>query len=68
MAISEVAMEVLYIVGILKFLCVKLRYPIELTADNIGAVYLAKNATTGNRSNILTQDIILCKNVLRTEL
>jgi len=50
MAISEVAMEILYIVGILKFLGVPLKYPIEVNVDNIGAVYLAKNATTGNRT------------------
>ena len=50
MAISEVAMEILYIAGILKFLGVKIKYPIEVNVDNIGAVYLAKNATTGNRT------------------
>ena len=50
MAISEVAMEILYIVGILKFLDVKLSFPIEVNVDNIGAVYLSKNATTGNRT------------------
>jgi hypothetical protein len=50
MAISEVAMEILYIVGILKFLGVPLKYPVEVKVDNIGAVYLSKNATTGNRT------------------
>ena len=50
MAISEVAMEILYIVGILKFIGVDLKYPIEVNVDNIGAVYLSKNATTGNRT------------------
>ena len=50
MAISEVAMEILYVVGILKFLGIELKYPIEVKVDNIGAVYLAKNATTGNRT------------------
>ena len=40
MAISEVAMEILYIVGILKFLDVKISYPIKVNVDNIGAVYL----------------------------
>ena len=49
-AILEVAMEILYIAGILKFLGVKIKYPIEVNVDNIGAVYLAKNATTGNRT------------------
>jgi hypothetical protein len=50
MAISEVVMEILYIVGILKFLDVPLKYPIEVNVDNIGAVYLTKNATTGNQT------------------
>ncbi len=50
MTISEVAMEILYIVGILKFLGVQIQYPIEVDVNNIGAVYLAQNATTGNRT------------------
>jgi len=50
MAVSEVAMEILYVVGILKFLGLTIQYPIEVKVDNIGAVYLAKNATTGNRT------------------
>ena len=50
MAISEVTMEILYIVGIMKFMNQKISYPIIVHVDNIGAVYLAKNATTGNRT------------------
>ena len=50
MAISEVAAELLYIAGVLKFLGVNLEYPIEVNVDNIGAVYLSKNATTSNRT------------------
>jgi hypothetical protein len=49
-AISEVAMEILYVAGILKFLGVPLEYPITVNVDNIGAVYLSKNATTGSRT------------------
>jgi len=49
-AISEVAAEILYVVGILKFLGAEIRYPIEVNVDNIGAIYLAKNATTGSRT------------------
>lgn len=49
-AISEVAMEILYVAGILKFLDVPLEYPIIVNVDNIGAVYLSKNATTGSRT------------------
>ena len=50
MAISEVATEILYVAGILKFLGIPLKYPIIVNVDNIGAVYLTKNATTGNRT------------------
>jgi len=50
MAISEVATEILYVAGILQFLGIPLKYPITVNVDNIGAVYLAKNATTGNRT------------------
>ena len=50
MAISEVATEILYVAGILKFLGIRLQYPIIVNVDNIGAVYLSKNATTGNRT------------------
>ena len=50
MAVSEVAMEILYVVGILNFLGVEVKYPIEVNVDNIGAVYLSKNATTGSRT------------------
>jgi len=49
-AISEVAMEILYIAGILRFLSVPLHYPITVNVDNIGAIYLTKNATTGSRT------------------
>ncbi len=49
-AISEVAMKILYVAGMLKFLGVPLEYPITVNVDNIGAVYLSKNATTGSRT------------------
>ena len=50
MAVSELATEILYVAGILKFLGIPIEYPIIVNVDNIGAVYLAKNATTGNRT------------------
>ncbi len=45
-------MEIFYVVGILKFLGHKI-HPIEFKVDNIGAVYLSKNATTGNRTKYI---------------
>jgi len=49
-AVSEVATEILYIAGILKFLNIPVEYPILVNVDNIGAIYLTKNATTGSRT------------------
>lgn len=49
-AVSEVATEILYVAGILKFLGIPIKYPITVNVDNIGAIYLTKNATTGSRT------------------
>lgn len=49
-AISEVAQEILFISGILEFMNIKMEYPIVVNVDNIGAIYLAQTATTGNRT------------------
>ena len=32
----------------MKFLGMEITYPIKVNVDNIGAIYLSKNATTGN--------------------
>ena len=50
MAISEVATEILFVNGILNFMGVPPKYPIQVHVDNIGAIYLSKNATTSNRT------------------
>ena len=49
-ALSEVATEILYICSILRFLQVKQEFPIEVHVDNLGAIYLLKNASTSNRT------------------
>ena len=49
-ALSEVATEILYICSILRFLQVKQEFPIEVHVDNVGAIYLSKNASTSNRT------------------
>jgi len=49
-AISEVATEILYVASILRFLGIPVEYPISVNVDNIGAIYLTKNATTGSRT------------------
>ena len=50
MAILEVSTEILFIAGVMKFLGMEITYPIEINVDNIGAIYLSKNATTGNQT------------------
>ena len=37
----------------MKFLGMEITYPIEINVDNIGAIYLSKNATLGNRTKNL---------------
>ena len=50
MGISEVSTKILFIAGVMKFLGMNIVYPIEINMDNIGAIYLSKNATTVNRT------------------
>ena len=49
-AISEVTAEILLIKQVLEFLEQNIAYPIIVNVDNIGAIYLAKNATTSKRT------------------
>ena len=49
-AVSEVCTEILFIKQVLEFLGVKIAYPIVVNVDNIGAIYLAKNETMGQRT------------------
>ena len=49
-AISEVSTKILFIAGVMKFLGMEITYPIEINVNYIGAIYLSKNATTGNRT------------------
>ena len=49
-AISEVTTEILFIKQVLEFLGQNIVYPIIVNVDNIGAIYLAKNATTSKRT------------------
>ena len=49
-AVSEVATEILYIARMTEFLDNEMNYPIIVNVDNIGAIYLATTAKTGNRT------------------
>ena len=49
-AISEVCAEILFVKQIVEFLGIKVKRPIIVKVDNVGAIYLANNATTSNRT------------------
>ena len=49
-AISEVVREVLYVKQILEFMEVKIGFPIVVNVDNIGAIYLATNNSSSQRT------------------
>ena len=43
MGVSEVVKEIMFIVGVLEFLKIKVSFPIIVQCDNVGAMYLANN-------------------------
>lgn len=49
-ALSEVVMEIKYVVQLLEFMGIPVQYPVEVYVDNVGAIYLSKNATSTNRT------------------
>jgi len=49
-ALSEVTGEILFIAGIMKFIGEEPDYPIIISVDNIGAIYLAGSASTSSRT------------------
>ena len=49
-AISEVCREILFVAQILEFLNVKVKRPIVVRVDNVGAIYMANNQTTSQRT------------------
>jgi len=49
-ALSEVCTEIMFMKQILDFLKVEVKLPIVVHVDNVGAIYLASNATTSQRT------------------
>jgi len=49
-AISEVTMDIMFVKQILEFLKIPVQLPIQVHVDNVGAIFLTKNATTGPRT------------------
>ena len=49
-ALSEAMAEIKFIAQLLEFLDIEIKFPIIVHIDNIGAIYLSRNATSGNRT------------------
>ena len=49
-ALSEVVKDIKFIIQLLESMDVKVNYPIIVRVDNVGAIYLANNKTTGDRT------------------
>ena len=49
-AVSEVLCEILFIKQILEFMQIKVKYPIVINCDNVGAIFLANNAKVSSRT------------------
>ena len=60
-AISELCTELLFIKQVLEFLGAKIDFPMIVRVDNVGAIYLAKNQTTGQQ----TKHIDICYHFVR---
>ena len=49
-AVSELCQEIMFVRNILEFVGVKVKLPITVFCDNVGAIFLAYNAKTGGRT------------------
>ena len=49
-SISEIVVEILFIKSIFEFMNLEFELPIIIHVDNIGAIFLAKKATTSNKT------------------
>ena len=49
-AVSEVCQEIMFIKSVLEFIGVKVKTPITVYCDNVGAIFLEYNAKTGGRT------------------
>jgi hypothetical protein len=49
-AISEVCAEIMFVKQVLEFLQVVVKLPIVVNVDNVGAIFLANNASTSQRT------------------
>ena len=66
-AISEVAAELLFVKQILEFLEVDFKMPMKIRVDNNGAIYLANNASSGNRTKHVDTRVHFVRELIQSE-
>jgi hypothetical protein len=66
-AISECVTEMMYCRNILEFLGIEIQLPMTLRVDNIGAIYLANNAFTGQRTKHIDARYHYVRNLIQAE-
>ena len=49
-ALSELAKEIIFLKQLVEYMGIKIRYPIIVRVDNVGAIYIANNYTTSQRT------------------
>jgi hypothetical protein len=49
-AISDVCAEILFVKQILEYMAIRIKLPITVYVDNVGAIFLSNNATTNQRT------------------
>ena len=49
-ALSDLAKEIIFIKQLIEYMGIKLNYPIVVRVDNVGAIYIANNYTTSQRT------------------
>jgi hypothetical protein len=48
--VTELCTEILFVIMVIESLGMKVKTPIQLQMDNVGAIFLAHNTTTGQRT------------------
>ena len=64
---SDMVTEIIFIKNTLEFLGIKVELPIVVHVDNIGAIYLANNATLSNRTKHIDTRYHYTREVLDTQ-
>ena len=64
-AITECVQEMLFVRNLLLSIGITVELPAPLFVDNVGAIFIAKNASTKGRQNTWISDSIFTKNTLR---